>query len=341
MDCAKLKAGIRKLEEARKELEAAFLGMRETMEREEVMKAEKQVEQIEEEVLGEFLEVFAEKNEEVFWESEELEPLPDAPLGLKSDVEVILSVGEGEMVVGGKNGTIMAYRKDEDGKWKQAQELEGFNIGSTYGLDILGACVTGDGGIIAGGGYGKMCYYEKKDGRWEVTQSWTLATDPLALMDPRDGINTVRALPDNKVLVVSGVQNQVTAVYKKENGAWVAEEEPVVEEPVAEENQNSVFETVRDNGSGLSEEPRNDGRDEASRENTIPDSRMGVVEKAEWMKGRIGALVGRGEIVTGGRKEGGGQELFCYRRLPITVDVFKEKMGKVIDEWASSIKEEI
>ena len=32
---------------------------------------------------------------------------------------------------------------------------------------------------------------------------------------------------------------------------------------------NSAFETVRDNGSGMSKEPRNDGRDEASRESTI------------------------------------------------------------------------
>ena len=31
-------------------------------------------------------------------------------------------------------------------------------------------------------------------------------------------------------------------------------------------NQIISFETVRDNGSGMSKEPRNDGRDEASRE---------------------------------------------------------------------------
>ena len=38
-----------------------------------------------------------------------------------------------------------------------------------------------------------------------------------------------------------------------------------------ERSENSISETVRDNGSELSEEPRNDGRDEASRGNTISD----------------------------------------------------------------------
>ncbi|MDO4752648.1 MAG: DNA polymerase [Candidatus Saccharibacteria bacterium] len=38
---------------------------------------------------------------------------------------------------------------------------------------------------------------------------------------------------------------------------------------------NSVSETVRDNGSGMSEEPRDDGRDEARRENTIPSPASG------------------------------------------------------------------
>ena len=35
------------------------------------------------------------------------------------------------------------------------------------------------------------------------------------------------------------------------------------------DNRRSTFETVRDNGSGMSEEPRDDGRDEASRESTF------------------------------------------------------------------------
>ena len=38
---------------------------------------------------------------------------------------------------------------------------------------------------------------------------------------------------------------------------------------------NSVSETVRNNGSGMSEEPRDDGRDEARRENTIPSPASG------------------------------------------------------------------
>ena len=38
-----------------------------------------------------------------------------------------------------------------------------------------------------------------------------------------------------------------------------------------EKSENSVSETVRDNGSELSDEPRNDGREEASRGNTISD----------------------------------------------------------------------
>ena len=42
---------------------------------------------------------------------------------------------------------------------------------------------------------------------------------------------------------------------------------------------NSVFETVRDNGSGKSEEPRDDGRDEASRENTIPSPKDIIVNQ--------------------------------------------------------------
>ena len=46
---------------------------------------------------------------------------------------------------------------------------------------------------------------------------------------------------------------------------------------------NGTFEIVRDNGSGMSEEPRDDGRDEASRESTIPSPYTTLNMGEDWI----------------------------------------------------------
>ena len=57
----------------------------------------------------------------------------------------------------------------------------------------------------------------------------------------------------------------------------------LVQSIIDEELGDSAFETVRDNGSELSEEPRNDGRDEASRESTVPSCYTTLNMGEDWI----------------------------------------------------------
>ena len=64
-----------------------------------------------------------------------------------------------------------------------------------------------------------------------------------------------------------------------------------IEYKLVDELKNSTLETVRDNGSGMSEEPRNDGRDEASRESTILSSLIVSTTRPETLFGDVAVAV--------------------------------------------------
>ena len=74
--------------------------------------------------------------------------------------------------------------------------------------------------------------------------------------------------------------------HKDENGTlWE------IEYQLSEEFENSATETIRDNGSGTSEEPRNDGRDEARRGGTISNSIIVSTTRPETLFGDMAVAV--------------------------------------------------
>ena len=64
-----------------------------------------------------------------------------------------------------------------------------------------------------------------------------------------------------------------------------------IEYKLSDELENNTFETVRDNGSGMSEEPRDDGRDEASRESVISSSLVVSTTRPETLFGDAAVAV--------------------------------------------------
>ena len=88
-------------------------------------------------------------------------------------------------------------------------------------------------------------------------------------------------------------ENSVIASRNLCNKLWNISR--LVQSIIDEELENSNFETVRDNGSGISEEPRNDGRDEASRENDISSSYSTFNMGEDWICREINACLERVE----------------------------------------------
>ena len=135
MDCKKLKADIEGLKNLRDSLRIQLDEMNETVQgdKAEIKRVQKQAGELEDQLLAEYLDDFAEKNPGLSkWElSERIEGFNNKT-GAKANIISISAMPDGGMLVGGIGGALYELRKGEDGKWRLGERIEGlhFNSGS-------------------------------------------------------------------------------------------------------------------------------------------------------------------------------------------------------------------
>ena len=153
MDCKKLKTDIDKLKSLRDSLRAQLDEMNETVQgdKAEIKKAQKQASELEDQLLAEYLDDFAEKNPGLSkWElSERIEGFNNKT-GAKANIISISAMPDGGMLVGGIGGALYELRKDEDDKWKLGKRIEGFENENGNETAIWSISAMPDGGMLVG-----------------------------------------------------------------------------------------------------------------------------------------------------------------------------------------------
>ena len=173
MDCKKLKTDIDKLKSLHDSLRIQLDEMNETVQgdKAEIKRVQKQASELEDQLLEEYLDDFAEKNPELFtrWElNGRIEGFVDAD----GDVAIIKSISampDGGMLVGGIGGALYELRKGEDGKWKLGERIGGFKDIDGSEVNIFSISAMPDGGMLVGGTYGALYEYRQgEDGKWKL-----------------------------------------------------------------------------------------------------------------------------------------------------------------------------
>ena len=161
MDCTKIQSDIEKLESLRDSLSSSLSAINETGKGRINAKAnQKQAQALEDELLQNYLQDFAEKNPDLLsWQlGEKIE-------GFDGHIESIALLPDGGALVGGEDGELRVCSRDPDGNWKLSEEIEGFD---SY---INSIAPLSDGGALVGGGYSELRVCSRDpDGNWKLSE---------------------------------------------------------------------------------------------------------------------------------------------------------------------------
>ena len=171
MDCKKLKTDIDKLKSLHDSLRIQLDEMNETVQgdKAEIKRVQKQAGELEDQLLAEYLDDFAEKNPELSkWELSERVEGFEYKDGKAAGVSSISALPDGGVLVGGDYGALYELRKDVDNKWKLGERIEGFEDKDGVATDVTSVFVLPDGGVLVGGDHLIKYGYPKSGALYEL-----------------------------------------------------------------------------------------------------------------------------------------------------------------------------
>ena len=202
MDCVKLQSDIKELESLRDSLVSNFDYINENGKG--LIKAranQKQAHALEDKLLQDYLQDFAEKNPDLFsWHlGEEIE-------GFNEGIWSIASLTDGNALVGGINNELRICSQDPSGSWQLSEKIKGFN---SYSY-ITSIAPLPDGNALVGGDFGELRICSKdSDGNWKLGEK---------INGFNNCINSIAPLPDGSALV--GDVHELRICSKDPNGNW-------------------------------------------------------------------------------------------------------------------------
>jgi ketosteroid isomerase-like protein len=220
MNCEKLNQDIAKLQTLRDRFARKVDELNDSMRGKiETRKIQKEIQELENQVLESYLTEFKEKNPELFrWH------LGEKINGFKGIAWSIAQLPEGEgVLVGGNVGTLYVCRKDKDGKWKLGEKIDGFEDGYGNSIDIASIAQLPDGeGMLVGGSSGKLFVCRKnEEGKWKLEEEISGFKD---VWGDACNIETIAPLPDGEGMLVGGDSRALFICRKGADGRWKLEE---------------------------------------------------------------------------------------------------------------------
>jgi len=216
MNCEKLNQDIAKLQTLRDRFARKVDELNDSMRGKiETRKIQKEIQELENQVLESYLTEFKEKNPELFrWH------LGEKINGFKGIAWSIAQLPEGEgVLVGGNVGTLYVCRKDKDGKWKLGEKIDGFEDGYGNSIDIASIAQLPDGeGMLVGGSSGKLFVCRKnEEGKWKLEEEISGFKD---VWGDACNIETIAPLPDGEGMLVGGNVGTLYVCRKDKDSKW-------------------------------------------------------------------------------------------------------------------------